>query len=217
VFASMGNYVFTAKTLVEAVTTDAADTSSAHDLGGSIIPMMVNAGDAEVYDFADNDVPGTTDRDRGYWRDVGTLDAFYDSNMDLTSVDPVFNLYNSAWPIATWHPPLPPAKFVFDQDDRRGSAVDSMVSPGTIISGGTVRHSILSPNVTVHSYATVEDSVLMDGVEIGRNAVVRRAILDKNVVVPPGAKIGVDLDADRERFTVSAEGVVVIGKAQKVE
>jgi glucose-1-phosphate adenylyltransferase len=217
VFASMGNYVFTAKTLVEAVTTDAADTSSAHDLGGSIIPMMVGSGDAEVYDFADNDVPGTTDRDRGYWRDVGTLDAFYDSNMDLVSVDPVFNLYNSAWPIATWHPPLPPAKFVFDQDDRRGSAVDSMVSPGTIVSGGRVTHSIVSPNVTVHSYAEVEDAVLMDGVEIGRNAIVRRAILDKNVVVPPGAKIGVDLDADRERFTVSAEGIVVLGKAQKVE
>jgi glucose-1-phosphate adenylyltransferase len=217
VFASMGNYVFTAKTLVEAVTEDAADSSSSHDLGGNIIPMMVGRSDAQVYDFAANDVPGATDRDRGYWRDVGTLDAYYDAHMDLKSVDPIFNLYNHEWPIHTWHPPLPPAKFVFDQDDRRGSAVDSMIASGAILSGGHVRGSILSPNVYVHSYAEVENSVLMDGVQIGRNAVVRNAILDKNVVVPEGMEIGVDLDADRERYTVSDNGVIVLGKAHKLE
>ncbi len=217
IFASMGNYVFTAATLIEAVTADAASNSSGHDVGGDIIPALVEAGEASVYDFAGNDVPGASQRDAGYWRDVGTLDAYYDAHMDLISVHPVFNLYNGRWPIYSWHPPMPPAKFVFDQDrGRRGQALDSMVSAGVIVSGGCVRRSVLSPEVRVHSYAEVTGSVLLDNVSVGRNAVVRNAIIDKNVAVPPGTRIGVDLDADRQRFAVSDNGIVVIGKNTKL-
>jgi glucose-1-phosphate adenylyltransferase len=217
VFASMGNYVFTTKTLIEAVKADAANSDSAHDMGGNIITMLVNAGAAGLYDFALNRVVGATERDRGYWRDVGTLDSYYEAQMDLISVHPVFNLYNSEWPIHAWQMSLPPAKFVFDEDRRRGMAVDSIVSAGVIISGGAVRRSILSPGVSVHSYSEVEDSVLMHGVEIGRRAVVRRAILDKGVRVPDGARIGVDLELDRRRgFTISDGGVVVIGKGDPI-
>jgi glucose-1-phosphate adenylyltransferase len=217
VFASMGNYVFRADTLIEAVSLDAKDDDSGHDLGGNIIPMLVERGEAEVYDFADNDVPGATDRDRAYWRDVGTLDAYHEAHMDLISVHPVFNLYNYRWPILTWHEPMPPAKFVFDTDGRRGAALDSMVSAGVIVAGGTVRRSILSPRVKVHAEALVEGSVLMHDVHVGPGAVVRNAIIDKNVAVPEGAQLGVDLARDRERFVVTEGGVVVIGKGQKVE
>jgi len=216
VYASMGNYVFTTKSLIEAVSMDAADESSAHDMGGSIIPMLVEAGEAEVYDFLSNRVPGATDRDHGYWRDVGTLDAYYEANMDLVSVHPVFNLYNLRWPILTWSDPLPPAKFV-STEAGEGRAVDSMVCEGAIISGSVVKRSILSPGVRVRQWGTVEDSVLMHGVDVGPHAVVRKAIIDKNVLIPEGAQIGVDPDADRERFVVSKSGVVVIGKGQKVE
>jgi glucose-1-phosphate adenylyltransferase len=216
VYASMGNYVFTREALVEAVTEDAADEGSNHDIGGDVIPLMVARGEAQVYDFAQNQVPGATERDRGYWRDVGTLDAYYDAHMDLISVHPIFNLYNQAWPIHTWPEPLPPAKFVFDEDGRRGFAVDSMVCAGAVLSGGSARRSILSPGVHLHSSCAVEDSILMHGADVGRNAVVRRAILDKQVRVEPGAQIGVDPEADRERFTVSAGGVVVIPKGTVV-
>ena len=216
VFASMGNYVFSADLLVEAVTTDADDLTSNHDLGGDIIPMLVKRGEACVWDFAASDVPGTTERDRAYWRDVGTLDAYYDAHMDLISVDPIFNLYNDDWPILTWPEPLPPAKFVFDEPGRVGQALNSLVCSGVVVSGGTVRRSILSPRVRVHSHAEVSGSVLMHGVDVGRDAVVRNAIVDKNVRIEPGAKVGVDPEADRKRFVVSDGGVVVIGKGDTV-
>jgi glucose-1-phosphate adenylyltransferase len=216
VFASMGNYVFTTAALIEAVTTDAEDASSKHDMGGSIVPMLVARGEAQVYDFSLNDVPGASEVERGYWRDVGTIDAFYDAHMDLISIEPEFNLYNREWPILTWPEPLPPAKFVFDDDDRRGQALDSMVCAGVVISGGTVRRSVLSPGAHIHSCALVEESVLMQDVDVGRDAVVRRAIVDKNVRIAPGAQIGVDADADRERFHISDGGIVVIGKGETV-
>ena len=217
VFASMGNYVFTAEVLMEAVAADAGDPASNHDVGGDIIPLLVSRGEAEVYDFAANDVPGATERDRGYWRDVGTLDAFYEAHMDLISVHPVFNLYNDEWPISTRMAPLPPAKFVFEDPERKGVALDSMVCAGVVISGATVRRSVVSPGVRVHSYALVEDSVLLPGAEVHRSAVVRRAILDKDVRIGPGVQIGVDPAADRERFVVSDGGVAVLGKGHVVE
>src|SRR5919106_3864491 len=190
VYASMRNYVFSTDALVDAVTVDAADESSDHDVGGNIIPMMVAMGEAHVYDFAENEVPGATDRDRGYWRDVGTLDTYYDAHMELVSVHPVFNLYNHHWPILTWTEPHPPAKFV-STEGGMGHAADSMVCVGALISGGSVSRSVLSPGVRVHSYAAVEGSVLLDGVDVGRHALVQNAIVDKNVRIPEGARIGV--------------------------
>jgi glucose-1-phosphate adenylyltransferase len=206
-FASMGNYIFTTEAMLDALRADAEDDDSDHDMGGDIIPRMVSQGDAYVYDFADNVVPGATDRDSGYWRDVGTLDAYYEAHTDLISVHPIFNLYNERWPIRTAMAPLPPAKFV-----EGGIAQDSIVGAGSIISGAIVRRSVISPNVRIDAGAEVSDSVVLPGTRVRRGAVVRGAILDKNVVIPDGALVGVDLSLDRARYTVSQGGVVVIGK-----
>ncbi|MCW2495583.1 glucose-1-phosphate adenylyltransferase [Jatrophihabitans sp.] len=208
-YASMGNYVFSTEALLEALKVDAEDEDSVHDMGGSIMPMMVKQANTYVYDFDENDVPGAELRDRGYWRDVGTIDAYYDAHMDLVAVHPIFNLYNQQWPIYTHHPHLPPAKFI-----EGGIAQESIVGAGTIISGATVRQSVVSANSRLHAGAYVEGSVIGDGVVIGRGAVVRRAILDKDVVVPEGAHIGVDPDLDRQRYHVSEGGIVVLGKTQ---
>jgi glucose-1-phosphate adenylyltransferase len=217
VFASMGNYLFTTDALIDIIREDAEDEDSSHDMGGNIITEMVERGEAAVHDFVrDNDVPGATGRERGYWRDVGTIDAYHAAHMDLISVHPVFNLYNFDWPIYTWHDPLPPAKFVFDEDGRRGHAIDSMVCSGVIVSGATVRRSVISPGAHLHTGALIEDSVILQNVDIGRRAIVRNAIIDKNVVIPPDTRIGVDPEQDRARFHVSEGGVVVIGKGDVV-
>jgi glucose-1-phosphate adenylyltransferase len=213
----MGNYLFSTDVLVDALRKDAADESSKHDMGGNIMPMMVERGLAQVYDFQRNDVPGADPANTGYWRDVGTLDSYYDAHMDLCAVVPVFNLYNSQWPILTHIPSYPPAKFVHDDDDRVGHAVNSVVSNGVIVSGAFVRESVLSPGVRVEEHATVERSVIMDNTVIGAHAQICNAIIDKDVVVPDRAQIGVDKDHDRARgFVVSDGGVTVVGKSQVV-
>ena len=215
--ASMGNYVFDADALVAALHVDAERLDTKHDMGGDIIPYFVNQGEAGVYDFTLNDIPGSTERDRTYWRDVGTIDSFYDAHMDLISPLPVFNLYNSEWPIYTRQSISPPAKFVRGDNDTVGTALDSIVASGVVISGGVVEGSVLSNDVFVGTSSRVIDSVLMDKVQIGEGAVINRAIIDKNVKVPAGAAIGLDADLDRARgFKVTDSGITVLSKGQAV-
>jgi glucose-1-phosphate adenylyltransferase len=214
VLASMGNYVFDAEALAEAVTRDSDMQGSKHDMGGDIVPAFVRRREAGVYDFKDNQVPGATDRDRGYWRDVGTLRSFYDAHLDVVSPLPVFNLYNSQWPIYTDYGPQPPVKLVKGADGTVPVAEEALLSPGVVVTGGEVRRSVLSPAVRVEQGAVVEDAVLMDHVLVGPGAVVRNAILDKAVVVPPGAEIGVDQELDVKRGFMVEDGLTVLGKGQ---
>lgn len=213
ILASMGNYVFTTSALVDAVRADAGDVESSHDMGGDVIPEFVERGEAFVYDLNRNEVPGARENDRFYWRDVGTIDAFYEAHQDLISKDPVFNLFNNAWPIFSQQWNSPPAKFVQDKDGNPGSLSESTVSLGCYVVGANVSRSVLGPWVKIYSGATVEDSIVFERVVIGQGAIVQRAILDKEVVIEPGATVGVDRDLDLSRgFTVSESGVTVVAK-----
>jgi glucose-1-phosphate adenylyltransferase len=214
---SMGNYVFDTDVLVEALHKDAADEGSRHSMGGDIIPALVRERTAYVYDFLQNKVPGAEPRDVGYWREIGTIDSYFDAHMDLCAVHPMFNLYNREWPILTHVPPDPPAKFVHDDGDRPGRAIDSVVSNGVIVSGGLVRNSVLSPGARVDSWSRVNRAVILHNARVSRHAVVENAILDKNVVVDEGATVGVDKEHDRARgLVVSSGGITVVGKGQVV-
>ncbi len=218
VLASMGNYVMDADAMVEILTSDAKNPNSRHDMGGDLVPYFVDRGEAALYDFFENDVPGSAPRDRDYWRDVGTLDAFYEANMDLIATEPVFNLYNEDWPTYTGYVGLPPAKFVHAEDGRTGHAIKSVISPGVVVSGAEVLTSVISPGTRLHSYAEVEGSVIFDGVDVARRAKVKNAILDKYVRVLEGATVGVDQEKDRARgFEVTEAGVTVVPKHAVVE
>ncbi|HEV7848292.1 MAG TPA: glucose-1-phosphate adenylyltransferase [Mycetocola sp.] len=217
VLASMGNYVFNTDALIDAVTRDGERTDSNHDMGGDIVPDFVARGDAGVYDLKNNTVPGSTDRDRYYWRDVGTIDSFFEAHQDLISTLPIFNLYNSEWPIFSQQLNSPPAKFVRDAKGNLGQTIDSIVSLGSLISGAHIERSVLGAWSKIESGASVTDSVLFDRVIVGPDAVVKRAILDKEVIVEDGAAIGVNHDRDRARgFTVTDSGLTVVGKGVRV-
>jgi glucose-1-phosphate adenylyltransferase len=217
VLASMGNYVFKSKVMIDVLEHNAL-RDAAHDFGKEIVPEMYPRMNVFAYDFATNRVPGETERSRGYWRDVGTVDAYFEASMDLVEVDPLFNLYNSRWPILSANYQLPPAKFVFaDQDTHRiGLATDSLVADGAIISGGTLNRSVLSPRVKINSFSHVDECILMDGVDVGRHARLRRTIVDKGVRIPPNAVIGYDVELDRKRFTVTESGIVVVPKGSTI-
>jgi glucose-1-phosphate adenylyltransferase len=218
ILASMGNYVFTSEVLERELCADASREDSSHDFGRDILPSMINRANVYAYDFRNNYIPGDPQTVLPYWRDVGTVDAFYEANMDLRAITPDLNLYNNQWPVGLTREIYPPAKFVFDQEGRRGHAIDSIVSSGCILSGGLVRNSVLGRAVRVHSGATVEDSVIFDNCDIGRHAKVRKAILDKNARVPAGASIGYDLEQDRRLYHVSENGIVVVeGEHSSVE
>jgi glucose-1-phosphate adenylyltransferase len=213
VYASMGNYIFSTRVLVDLLKADAENPGSHHDFGKDILPKLAGSAPIYAYNFEANRIPGEKEDAPPYWRDVGTIEAFYEANMDLNHVKPELNLYNRAWPVRSTSYSDPPAKFVFDEDNRRGLAIDSIVSDGSILSGGVVRTSVLGRGVHVHTGALIEGCVIMDNCDIGRHAKLRRAILDKNVRIPPDTTVGYDLDADRARgWHVTESGIVVIGR-----
>jgi glucose-1-phosphate adenylyltransferase len=216
VLASMGNYVFDSDTLVNYLQLDAEDDASSHDFGRNIIPMMVPGKKVYVYDFSTNEIRGEPENSKGYWRDVGTLDAYYEANMDLISVTPPFDLYNKYWPLRSYTPPVPPAKFIHDDENRTGRAVNSAVAAGCIISGAVVKQSILGHRVHVHSHTLIEQSVIMGDTDIGKNCRIKRTIFDQEVVVADGTVIGEDPEFDRHRFHISENGIVVIPKGARV-
>jgi glucose-1-phosphate adenylyltransferase len=210
VLASMGNYIFERDLLLDLVGRDAADANSSHDFGTNILPRLVGKVPMYAYDFQTNHIAGDPPGGAPYWRDVGTLDAYYESNMDMRAIDPPLNLYNRNWPLRTAGYSDPPAKFAFDEDGRRGEAIDSILSGGCILSGGVVRRSVLGRHVFIHSYAEVEDCILFDNVDIGRRCKIRRAIIEKNVKLPPDTVIGYDPEEDAKRYQVTESGLVVI-------
>ena len=216
--ASMGNYIFERGALTEVLEQNLMDPAVT-DFGKHILPRLADEGHLYAYDFQTNAVPGTSERERGYWRDVGSPDAYWEASMDLVDVEPVFNLYNEQWPLRTYYPHLPAAKFVFaDQaGERLGIATDSLVAEGSILSGGHIHRTVLHPRVRINSFSYVEESVLMTGVDVGRRAMVRRAIVDKGVHIPAGCRIGYDEEEDRARFTVTDSGLVVIPKGAVIE
>ena len=218
VLASMGNYIFNTDALIEAVEHDGELATSNHDMGGDIVPYFVQRGEAGVYDLKRNEVPGSTDRDRYYWRDVGTIDSFFDAHRDLISTLPIFNLYNTDWPIHSQAVNSPPAKFVRDSVGRIGNAIDSIVSLGSVLSGTHLERSVVGPWTLAGGGSTITDSVLFDYVHVGAGARVHRAILDKNVWLEDGATVGVDREKDLARgFTVTDSGITVVGKGVRVE
>ncbi|MDE0546835.1 glucose-1-phosphate adenylyltransferase [Microbacterium sp. C7(2022)] len=218
VLASMGNYIFDTDALIEAVEADGELPTSNHDMGGDIVPYFVDRGEAGVYDMNRNDVAGSTDRDRYYWRDVGTIDSFFDAHQDLISTLPIFNLYNMDWPIHSQSVNSPPAKFVRDNVGRIGNAIDSVVSLGSVLSGTHLERSVVGPWTLAAGGSTITDSVLFDSVRVGVGARIHRAILDKNVVLADGATVGVDRTRDLERgFTVTDSGITVVGKGVHVD
>lgn len=214
VYASMGNYVFSTRTLLRLLHDDAAEPASSHDFGRDILPKLAGKSEILAYDFQTNRIPGENIDATLYWRDVGTIDAYYEANMDLRAVKPSLNLYNREWPLRSTSYPDPPAKFTFDEENRRGQAIDSIVSGGCILSGGMVKNSVLGRGVRLHSGAAVENCVILDNCDIGRRAKLRRTILDKNVRIPEDAEIGFDLERDRRHHHVTESGIVVIGGAR---
>ena len=212
-FASMGNYIFSTRKLIE-ILKKGKSTYEDLDFGKHVIPMMLEHGDKIfAYSFFDNHVPGMVSNERGYWKDVGTIESYYEANMDLINVSPQLNLYNYNWPILTNQGNLPPAKTVFDDEGRRGKNLDSLVCGGCITSGATIRRSILGPSCHVHSYALVEDSIVFENVDIGRNAHIRKAIIDENIEIPEGTEIGYNHDEDRQRgYLITDSGIVVVTK-----